>query len=43
MFENFSEMMVQLLLEALWETIIMVGISGLLGAVFGVHWACSCA
>ena len=35
MFENFSEMMVQLLLEALWETIIMVGISGLLGAVFG--------
>lgn len=36
MFENFSEMMVQLLLEALWETIIMVGISGLLGAVFGV-------
>jgi len=31
MFENFSEMMLELFAEALWETVLMVGVSGLLG------------
>ena len=36
MFENFSEMMLQLLLDSFWETLIMVGISGLIGGVIGI-------
>ncbi len=36
MFENFSEMMVEMFLDALWETVIMVGVSGLLGALLGI-------
>ncbi|MEX8194857.1 methionine ABC transporter permease [Comamonas guangdongensis] len=36
MFENFSEMMLQLLLDSLWETLIMVGISGLIGGLIGI-------
>lgn len=36
MFENFSEMMFQLLLDSFWETLIMVGISGLIGGVIGI-------
>ena len=36
MFENFSKMMVEMFLDALWETVIMVGVSGLLGALLGI-------
>ena len=36
MFENFSEMMLQLLLDSFWETLIMVGISGLIGGAIGI-------
>ena len=36
MFDNFSEMMVQLFIDSFWETVIMVGISGLLGGLFGI-------
>ena len=36
MFENFSEMMLQLLLDSVWETLIMVGISGLIGGAIGI-------
>lgn len=36
MFENFSEMMLQLLLDSLWETLIMVGVSGLIGGLIGI-------
>ena len=36
MFENFSPMMLELLRDSLWETLIMVGSSGVLGALVGV-------
>lgn len=36
MFENFSEMMVEMFVTSLWETVIMVGVSGLAGAAIGV-------
>ena len=36
MFENFSEMMLELLAQSLWETIIMVGISGIIGGLIGI-------
>lgn len=36
MFENFSEMMIELFIDSLWETLIMVGISGLLGGLIGI-------
>ncbi len=36
MFENFSEMMLQLFATSLWETVVMVGISGLAGALIGI-------
>lgn len=36
MFENFSEMMIELFIQSFWETLIMVGISGFLGALFGI-------
>ena len=36
MFENFSEMMLELFATSLWETIVMVGISGVVGALIGV-------
>ena len=36
MFENFSDMMLQLLLDSFWETLIMVGISGLIGGAIGI-------
>ncbi len=36
MFENFSEMMLELLATSLWETVIMVGISGLLSGLAGI-------
>ena len=36
MFENFSEMMLELFATSLWETIIMVGVSGIAGALIGV-------
>ncbi|HRM94414.1 MAG TPA: DL-methionine transporter permease subunit, partial [Alicycliphilus sp.] len=31
MFENFSEMMLELFATSLWETVIMVGASGIVG------------
>ena len=36
MFENFSEMMLELFATSLWETVVMVGISGVVGALIGV-------
>ena len=36
MFENFSEMMLELFATSLWETVVMVGISGVAGALIGV-------
>ena len=36
MFENFSEMMLELFATSLWETIIMVAISGAVGAALGL-------
>ncbi|QNP49038.1 methionine ABC transporter permease [Diaphorobacter aerolatus] len=36
MFENFSEMMLELFAQSLWETIIMVGVSGLVGGLIGI-------
>jgi len=35
-FENFSEMMLELFATSLWETVIMVGASGILGALVGI-------
>lgn len=36
MFENFSEMMIELFIDSFWETLIMDGISGLLGGLIGI-------
>ena len=36
MFETFSEMMLELFATSLWETVVMVGISGVAGALIGV-------
>ncbi|MBS0467893.1 MAG: ABC transporter permease [Proteobacteria bacterium] len=36
MFENFSEMMLELFAISLWETVIMVGASGIIGALVGI-------
>jgi D-methionine transport system permease protein len=36
MIENFSEMMLELFVSSLWETIIMVGVSGLVGGLIGI-------
>jgi D-methionine transport system permease protein len=36
MFANFSEALLDLFVSSLWETIVMVGISGLVGALIGV-------
>ena len=36
MFENFSSMMLELFATSLWETIVMVGVSGVLGALIGI-------
>ncbi len=36
MFENFSEMMLELFAQSLWETIIMVGVSGVVGGLIGI-------
>ena len=36
MFENFSEMMLELFAVSLWETFVMVGISGVVGALIGI-------
>lgn len=36
MFENFSEMMLELFAISLWETVVMVGISGLIGGLLGI-------
>lgn len=36
MFENFSQMMLQLFATSLWETVVMVGVSGVLGGLIGI-------
>ncbi len=36
MFTNFSQALLELFVSSLWETIVMVGISGLVGALFGI-------
>ncbi|MES2402244.1 MAG: methionine ABC transporter permease [Pseudomonadota bacterium] len=36
MFGNFSEAMLELFATSLWETIVMVGISGFVGALIGI-------
>lgn len=36
MFSNFSQALLELFVSSLWETIVMVGISGLVGALIGV-------
>jgi D-methionine transport system permease protein len=36
MFENFSQAMLELFATSLWETIVMVGIAGLVGALIGI-------
>lgn len=36
MFQNFSQMMLQLFAISLWETVLMVGASGLIGGMVGI-------
>ena len=36
MFENFSEMMLELFATSLWETIVMVGTTGVVGGLIGI-------
>ncbi|MBN9366587.1 MAG: ABC transporter permease [Comamonadaceae bacterium] len=36
MFENFSEMMLELFATSLWETVLMVGVSGIVGGLVGI-------
>ena len=36
MFSNFSQALLELFVSSLWETIVRVGISGLVGAVIGI-------
>ena len=36
MFENFTEMMIELFIDSFWETVIMVGVSGVIGALIGI-------
>ena len=36
MFDNFSQPMLELFARSLWETVVMVGISGLVGAALGI-------
>lgn len=36
MFDNFSQALVDLFVSSLWETIVMVGISGFVGALLGI-------
>lgn len=36
MFGNFSQALLELFVSSLWETIVMVGISGLVGALIGI-------
>ncbi len=36
MFSNFTQPMLELFASSLWETIVMVGVSGLVGALMGV-------
>ena len=43
MFENFSEMMLELLAQSLWETIIMVGVAGVIGGLSGAPHGAICA
>jgi len=43
MSDNFTPMMLALFGTSLWETVIMVGISGAIGGLLGIPLACSCA
>ena len=36
MFSNFSQALLELFVSSLWETVVMVGISGLAGALVGI-------
>ena len=36
MFSNFSQALLELFVSSLWETIVMVGISGAVGALIGI-------
>ena len=36
MFSDFSQPLLELFVSSLWETIVMVGVSGLVGALIGV-------
>ncbi|MFS2036534.1 methionine ABC transporter permease [Polaromonas sp. CT11-55] len=36
MFSNFSQALLELFVSSLWETLVMVGISGLVGALIGI-------
>ncbi|WP_313077342.1 methionine ABC transporter permease [Melaminivora sp.] len=36
MFENFSQVMLELFATSLWETVVMVGVSGVLGGLVGI-------
>ncbi|MBN9409406.1 MAG: ABC transporter permease [Burkholderiales bacterium] len=36
MFENFSQALLELFALSLWETLVMVGVSGVLGALLGI-------
>ncbi|APW38106.1 DL-methionine transporter permease subunit [Rhodoferax koreense] len=36
MFANFSQALLELFVSSLWETVVMVGISGIVGALLGV-------
>ena len=42
MFANFTEAMLELFVTSLWETIVMVGISGVVGLCWAFPWACFC-
>jgi D-methionine transport system permease protein len=43
MWDDFSPAMLELFAGSLWETLLMVGISGLAGSLIGIPWACCCA
>ncbi len=42
MFANFTEAMLELFVTSLWETIVMVGISGVVGALLGIPLGVKC-
>ena len=36
MFESFNEVMIDLFIDSFWETLIMVGVAGILGGIIGI-------